>query len=515
LTVEACRTWIRPLRLSLLLALASGCAHQAQGPLVAHPEPALLQPPLPAAPREFTLTTTQNGMQLGQERVVDDGHVLTSHMRFVGSDEVVITIDRQRRQVSLQQGGQTETLPIPAGTLAVENFHWAAYAIVAEEYAQATQPTAVKLLIPSRKKTADGTVQVTARAAGGHHVTVAIGPVTLEADVDADGHVVDASVPGQGIAASSAAMPAAAATTTSRLPTPPSIIETPLTITTHDGLTLRGVWSRPANATGPIPALIIIGGSGPVDRDGNVKPIMAADSYRLLSFALAEHGIATVRYDKRGAGASDRPPDLAKTSFDDFVRDAASVVHEARQNRALSKVYVLGHSEGGLVALMLAARQPLDGLILASAAGRPIVDVLREQLGRQVSPAAMSEYEALIAADKSGQTLAAHEPILQQIFRPQLALFRRQWLFADPVALQKALKLPTLVVQGDHDLQVTVDDARRLANARPGVRLAILPNVSHVLKVDEGTSLPQASYSDVTRPIAPALVDAVVALVKP
>jgi pimeloyl-ACP methyl ester carboxylesterase len=90
----------------------------------------------------------------------------------------------------------------------------------------------------------------------------------------------------------------------------------------------------------------------------------------------------------------------------------------------------------------------------------------------------------------------------------------KQWLFADPLSILKTLHIPTLVIQGDNDLQVPTSDAKTLAAAWPGIKLVILPGVSHTLKLDTASTPPQSSYTDADRPIAPGIVEALLSLVK-
>jgi len=87
----------------------------------------------------------------------------------------------------------------------------------------------------------------------------------------------------------------------------------------------------------------------------------------------------------------------------------------------------------------------------------------------------------------------------------------------DPPKLAASLKVPLLIIQGDQDLQVTVDDARALAAAQPKAKLVIAPGVNHVLKVPNGEGRAQnmAAYADRSLPVAPAVIDAVAGFVKP
>ena len=129
-------------------------------------------------------------------------------------------------------------------------------------------------------------------------------------------------------------------------------------------------------------AAVLIPGSGPTDRDGNQMPAVQAATLRLLAEALAEDGIATVRIDKRGVGASAmaaRSEDALR--FDHMAEDARAWAADLAQRTGQDCVWLMGHSEGGLVAQVAAADNPqVCGVVLLASAGRPAADVVREQL---------------------------------------------------------------------------------------------------------------------------------------
>src|SRR5581483_5722800 len=126
---------------------------------------------------------------------------------------------------------------------------------------------------------------------------------------------------------------------------------------------IDAVLSMPANVERPAVALLIAG-SGSTDHDGN-GPLARPATLKKLAEQLAERKIATLRYDKRGAGGW--KPEFGKPEdfrFKDFVDDAVSLVNYLRSSGKFSKVIVIGHSEGGLVGILTARRVPVDRLIL-------------------------------------------------------------------------------------------------------------------------------------------------------
>jgi pimeloyl-ACP methyl ester carboxylesterase len=184
-------------------------------------------------------------------------------------------------------------------------------------------------------------------------------------------------------------------------------------------------------------------------------------------------------------------------------------VERARADTRLGPLVVLGHSAGGLIALLLAQKTPPDGLVLVATAGRPFSLVLREQLARQLDAASIAEVDRIFAALRSGASVGPVPPALERLFSKNVYAFLRSELDVDPVPLFKALKGPAAIVQGENDAQVTPADARLLAGARHDAKLTMLPKMNHVFRDEASPRLPQASYADPSLPLSPGLVDAV------
>jgi hypothetical protein len=267
---------------------------------------------------------------------------------------------------------------------------------------------------------------------------------------------------------------------------------------------------------------LIIPGSGPTDRDGNNPLGVTAAPYRLLAEGLAQRGISSVRIDKRGMfGSKGAIPDANKVTIADYAVDARAWATSIRSATGAQCVWLLGHSEGALVALD-AGQKPegICGVITVSGAGRKLGAVMREQLNANpanepILPAAMAALDSL-EAGKAVDAAALPTP-LQPLFNTAVQPFLLDLLAQDPARLAAGLAVPLLIVQGDKDIQVSVEDANLLAAAQPKARLAFLPSVNHVLKIvsgdDRGANL--AAYADPSLPIARAVVDAVAGFVKP
>ena len=212
--------------------------------------------------------------------------------------------------------------------------------------------------------------------------------------------------------------------------------------------------------------------------------------------------------------------DPNKVTIGDYAADTHNWVKAIRDKTHARCVWVLGHSEGALVALAAAQqRDGICGVIVVAGAGRRLSDVIREQLranpaNAPVLDAAMSALDEL----ERGQhvDVAAMHPALQRLFAPQVQDFLIDMFHQDPVKLAASLKVPLLIVQGERDLQVSTADARALAAAQPRAKLVLLPQMNHVLKdvASDDRAANAATYRDSSLPVDKEVVDAVAAFVK-
>lgn len=281
---------------------------------------------------------------------------------------------------------------------------------------------------------------------------------------------------------------------------------------------LGGLMTRAPRADAPI--ILIIPGSGPTDRDGNAPAGLRAATYRLLAEGLAARGVSTVRIDKRGLYSSAAAtPDANAVTIDAYAEDAHRWIDAIRARTGAPCLWLLGHSEGGLVALA-AAREPegICGLILAAAPGRPLGDIVKEQLRANgvdgpLLDQALSAIDALAAGRHVDTTGMA--PALLALFRPAVQDLLISEMALDPAKLAAAVTRPMLILQGGRDLQLSVADAERLKAAAPAARLVVAPDANHVLKSvptdDRGANL--ATYGLADLPLAPGVVDAIAGFV--
>jgi uncharacterized protein len=281
---------------------------------------------------------------------------------------------------------------------------------------------------------------------------------------------------------------------------------------------LQGTMLAPAS--GPAPMMLIIPGSGPTDRNGNNPLGVRASTYRLLAEGLAAQGIGTVRIDKRGMfGSRAAVADANAVTIDDYVSDVEAWTGSIRKHTGAACVWLIGHSEGGLVALA-AAQKAADicGLVLVSTAGRPLGEVLREQLRANPANAAVLD-QAMAAIDtlEAGKRVdvSTMNPVLMPLFAPQVQGFLVNVFSYDPAKLVAAIAKPVLIIQGKRDMQVGVADAERLKEAASKAELVLLADTNHALKTvtSDDRRANALTYVNPKLPLAPGVVDAIVGFV--
>lgn len=292
---------------------------------------------------------------------------------------------------------------------------------------------------------------------------------------------------------------------------------TPMTAPGPQG-PLAGTFENAGKGT---PVVLIIPGSGPTDRDGNNPLGVTAAPYRLLAEALASKDVSSVRIDKRGLlGSKAAIADPNKVTISDYANDAHTWVATIRKQTGTKCVWMLGHSEGALIALA-AAQKPdgICGVILVSGAGRKLSDVIREQLRSNPAnaPVLDSAMATLDALDRGQHVDVSNmNPALLKLFRPEVQDFLIDMFRHDPAKLAAAVTVPLLIVQGERDIQVSTADAKLLAAAQPKAKLVLVPTMNHVLKdvASEDRAANLATYADPSLPVDRDLVDAIASFVK-
>lgn len=268
-------------------------------------------------------------------------------------------------------------------------------------------------------------------------------------------------------------------------------------------------------APGTVPAVLLLPGSGPTDRDGNAAALgVTPGTYKLIAEGLAAHGIASLRIDKRGIGESAAAmAGEADLRFDTYVDDAVAWGRFLKAQPHVGCTFILGHSEGALIGALAAAKLPVCGFISVSGTAQKAGDVILRQTGN-APPAVAAQIRQNVADLEQGKTVADVPPQLMALFRPSVQPYLISWFKVDPQAAIAAVKAPVLVMQGTTDLQVRVEDGKLLAAAHPGSTFILLENTNHVLKTapaDRAANI--ATYADPALPLAPGVMPALIAFI--
>ena len=273
-----------------------------------------------------------------------------------------------------------------------------------------------------------------------------------------------------------------------------------------DGGKLFGTLTLPQNGSDTV--ILLVAGSGPVPKDGTVN-----EFYQLAN-ALADKGIATLRYDKRGMFDSSNIHTTNETiRVDDFVQDIEVLLKDLKEDGRFKRVFLLGHSQGALYGAMAIEHESVDGFISLCGAGRTMDVLLKEQLASNpYNPKEIvDEANTIIDHLKNNEKVTEMNPQLQSLFDVSLQDYLIQWISIDPVNVYtKINEVPTLIIQGDNDTQVSVEDAKLLHEAIPNSKLVIVEHMSHVLKdaKDKSDYLEHMKvYTAVNDPINRKVVD--------
>jgi dienelactone hydrolase len=269
-------------------------------------------------------------------------------------------------------------------------------------------------------------------------------------------------------------------------------------------------WELPATLTlptgleageGPFPAVVLVHGSGPNDRDETIGP---NKPFRDLAEGLATAGVAVLRYEKRTLHyAEELAAAEGLTVQEETVDDALAAVEALRMVPEISAedIFVLGHSLGGMMVPRIGVVDSgVAGFIVAAGAAQPLEDLILEQTGYLLSLEEEPTAEQLSAlADLEEQVERVKDPGLSldtPADQLPLSIPAAYWLDLrgyDPPALARDLGRPLLVIQGDRDYQVTELDFslwKAAFETVPGVEFILYPQLNHLFMAGEGPSRP-------------------------
>lgn len=260
--------------------------------------------------------------------------------------------------------------------------------------------------------------------------------------------------------------------------------------------------------------VLIISGAGATDRNGNSRFTQSNCLYQLAR-SLAKKDITSLRYDKRGIGRSTY--NLANESdlhFSDFIDDALSCIKYLQKRKKYKYIYVIGYSQGALVGAAACNRSNVSGYVSISGASKTGDQIIKKQL--ESLPQKQLRQEALNILEKlnKGEQSAEVPITLRSLFRPSIQPFLISWFNYNPIEEVEKITSPILIVNGDKDLQNSINDAKHLQQANKRAEVKIIKGMNHVLKeVGDDIKLNHSSYNDPQRPISPTMVEEITSFI--
>jgi pimeloyl-ACP methyl ester carboxylesterase len=273
---------------------------------------------------------------------------------------------------------------------------------------------------------------------------------------------------------------------------------------------LAGTLALP-DGPGPFPAALIASGSGPLDRDSNHRRARF-DVARQLAAALADAGLASLRYDKRGVGGT--AGDWRAAGFTDNVDDLGRALQAlaARPEIDGGRIVLVGHSEGALLSAAVAGRgAAVRGVVLLAGSATPGEELLRWQ-GRQLAPTLPRAVRGLLRllrtdlaakAETNRRRIAATTGDVARIGGARInARWFREFMAHDPREDLRRLTVPVLAITGTKDLQARPDDLTAVADLVAGpVETHRVPDLTHTLRRQDGPATMRSYREELRRPV--------------
>jgi hypothetical protein len=259
------------------------------------------------------------------------------------------------------------------------------------------------------------------------------------------------------------------------------------------------------------PLIIWVHGSGPIDRNGN-QPAQNVNANYIKQFrdAVNTKNIAFFSYDKRTAN-KENSAFLKDTKIMDFASDAQAAVNHFKNKKIFSEIILIGHSQGSLVAMF--ASKNVTKYISIAGAGETIDKILVQQISKNnptLGEAARQQFDTL---RMKGKIEVVH-PFLISLFAKPMQSFWSAWMSLNPLEEIKKLTVPVLIIHGNKDLQVNIENAKALHTANLKSKLVIIKNMNHVLKDIQKEEDNLSSYYSSAFPISEKLIETIVSFVK-
>lgn len=279
---------------------------------------------------------------------------------------------------------------------------------------------------------------------------------------------------------------------------------------------LAGVYTTPGTDT--YPAALILGGSGPLDRNGDVKKMKLSIS-RLLAEMLAEAGWASLRYDKRGVGES--TGDYLSTGLYDELADARAAHAWLGSQPGVTKTVVIGHSMGASLAAELGASEEETAAVVMLAGiatlGEDVLSWQTQKVKDHVVPKPVAAIMRLFGTDvvkQQAKSVAKLKGTTTDVARISLvktnARWMREMIAYDPVPTLQTLQVPVLAITGSKDIQVNPADLEVIARVATGATTVEISDVDHLLRHEPAAHSNLRNYrNQVKKPIDPRVTETI------
>ena len=262
-----------------------------------------------------------------------------------------------------------------------------------------------------------------------------------------------------------------------------------------------------------IPLVLIIAGSGPTDRDGN-SGSLKNNSLKMLAQGLYNNNIASFRFDKRGIAKSAK----AMISEEDlrpehYIRDVQQWYLLLKNDSRFSSVIILGHSEGSLIGMIASQDVFPEKFISLAGPGVSMQATLKRQLADQ-PPYVLSMSLPIIEQLEKGKTVDSIPPLINSLFRPSVQPYLISSFKYDPAVEISKVKCPVLIIQGTTDIQIQVEDAKKLAGSNSNSELVIIEGMNHILKeADANRFLNLRTYGDPNLELKQGLIKSITSFI--
>lgn len=360
-------------------------------------------------------------------------------------------------------------------------------------------------------------------------LVVNLGMLTVELYVDNQGNVLKILNPLQGAKAILEGV--------EETPVPKKVVPEPQGIKEsavefHNGdVKLAGTLTVPENFSRKLPAVILVSGSGPQDRNENVRLNRIRDKsnvvlawegpdwniFRDIAWKIGKSGIAVLRYDDRGVGKSEG--DFEKAKLSDFVYDVCAGVNFLRSRDDIdpARICVIGHSEGGIIAPIVASRDPgIKAIVLMAGTSRPLDVIIQEQIEDRLKQSKVPE-------EQIRQTLEVQKKFFAEVAKcpgDELEIYNQKmfigwWkehILHQPVAEIQKVTCHVLVLQGMRDMQVLPYNAKELEEAlqksgKASYSVRRFEKLDHLFMLSTGNL---SDYADPDRRLSPEFLDCLV-----